>query len=101
MRATLSFLFLMVACGGRVSDPDAGPQGSQSGSGTPPDGEGGSGSGGGTPTTGLPCPILPPAIGDACYVPAETVCAYLVNNLPCQATLCDDTGHWQSTRIGC
>ena len=99
MRATLFFMLFLLACGGRVSDPDAGA-GSQSRSDTQA-GEGDSGSGGGTPTSGLPCPILPPAIGDACYVPAETVCAYLVNNLPCQATVCDDTGHWQSTRIGC
>ncbi len=97
VRAAISVLLLVAACGGRVSDPDAGTQGS-----TPPaDTEGGSGSGGTMPRSGMPCPILPPAIGDACYVPADTVCAYLVNNLPCQATICDDTGHWQSTTDGC
>jgi hypothetical protein len=96
MRAALLFLVLLVACGGRVSDPDGGTQGSSSSEDT----EAGSGSATGT-MTHLPCPILPPAIGDACYIRANTVCAYLVNDLPCQARLCDDTGHWQSTNDGC
>jgi hypothetical protein len=97
MRAAFMVLLLLVACGGRVSDPDGGTQGSSS-----QDTEAGGGSGStGTGKTGLPCPILPPAISDACYIPANTVCAYLVDNLPCQARLCDDTGHWQSTNDGC
>jgi hypothetical protein len=81
------------ACGGKVGDPaaDSGTADGSSSSGS------GSSSGAGH-GFGL-CPSEAPSLGDACGTPNQG-CIYLSNGA-CVAFVCNASGHWVSTSLGC
>jgi hypothetical protein len=92
-----------VACGGRVTGPDAdgGAASSQSsGSSAGQARDGGGGNGGSFEDVDFPaCPAAPPLVGTACVSP-HTGCAYFTQG-SCEAFVCDASGQWQASTEGC